>query len=252
MLTFSRAATTEFKKRLIKLIGNAANFIAIKTFHSYCFDLLGKVGSIEKSDIIIQRTIEKIKNGEVEPNRIIKSVLVIDEAQDMDEYEFGLVKSLMEKNEEMRVVAVGDDDQNIYTFRGSDSKYFEQFLKEKNATKYELVKNYQSKANLVGFTNSYVEQIHNRFKSTPIVPRHKENGEIRIVNYNNDNFIVPFVYDILSTDLSGTTGVLTKSNEEAWHITGLLLKNKMPAKLIQANDSFCLLIYLRSDHLLRI
>ena len=124
MLTFSRAATTEFKKRLIKLIGNAANFIEIKTFHSYCFDLLGRVGSIEKSDKIIQLTIEKIKNGEVEPNRIAKSVLVIDEAQDMDVDEFGLIKSLMEKNEEMRVIAVGDDDQNIYTFRGADSKVF--------------------------------------------------------------------------------------------------------------------------------
>jgi ATP-dependent DNA helicase RecQ len=46
MLTFSRAAATEFKKRLLKLIGNAANFIEIKTFHSYCFDLLGKVGTL--------------------------------------------------------------------------------------------------------------------------------------------------------------------------------------------------------------
>ena len=43
MLTFSRAAATEFKKRLIGLYGNAANFIEIKTFHSYCFDLLGKL-----------------------------------------------------------------------------------------------------------------------------------------------------------------------------------------------------------------
>jgi ATP-dependent DNA helicase RecQ len=32
MLTFSRAAATEFKKRLLKLIGNAANYIEIKTF----------------------------------------------------------------------------------------------------------------------------------------------------------------------------------------------------------------------------
>ena len=43
MLTFSRAAATEFKKRLLGLIGNAANFVEIKTFHSYCFDLLGTV-----------------------------------------------------------------------------------------------------------------------------------------------------------------------------------------------------------------
>jgi ATP-dependent DNA helicase RecQ len=238
MLTFSRAATTEFKKRLFRLIGNAANFIEIKTFHSYCFDLLGRVGNIEKSNKILPLTIEKIKNGDVEPNRIVKSVLVIDEAQDMDVHEFRLIKSLMEKNEEMRIVAVGDDDQNIYTFRGADSKYFEQFIKEKSAAKYELVENYRSKKNLVYFTNKYAEKIHHRLKITPIVSVHKENGNIRIVNYSNDKFVVPFVNEILLTDLSGTTGVLTKTNDEALKITGLLLKNGIPTKLIQSNDGF--------------
>ncbi|HMG69170.1 MAG TPA: RecQ family ATP-dependent DNA helicase, partial [Chitinophagaceae bacterium] len=102
MVTFSRAAATEFKKRLIELIGNAANFIEIKTFHSYCFDLLGKVGSIEKSDSILKATIEKVRCGEVEINRITKTVLVIDEAQDMDKEEFELINVLMDKNEEMR------------------------------------------------------------------------------------------------------------------------------------------------------
>ncbi|MDE0472909.1 MAG: RecQ family ATP-dependent DNA helicase [Ekhidna sp.] len=145
MLTFSRAAATEFKKRLLKLIGNAANYIEIKTFHSYCFDLLGKVGSLEESDAILKKTLKKIKNREVEPSRITKTVLVIDEAQDMDEDEFNLVNTLIEKNEEMRVIAVGDDDQNIYEFRGSSSKYLEQFIQEKKGTKYELVENYRSK-----------------------------------------------------------------------------------------------------------
>ena len=59
MLTFSRAAATEFKKRLIKLIGNAASFVEIKTFHSFCFDLLGFVGDLEKSKNIIRVAIEK-------------------------------------------------------------------------------------------------------------------------------------------------------------------------------------------------
>lgn len=240
MLTFSRAATTEFKKRLIGLIGNAANFIEIKTFHSYCFDLLGRVGSIEKSHEIIPLTIEKIRNGEVEPNRIAKNVLVIDEAQDMDMHEFGLIKCLMERNEEMRIVAVGDDDQNIYTFRGADSKYFEQFITEKSSIKYELVENYRSKSNLVAFTNQYVERIQHRFKTIPIVPVQKENGNIRIVNSNSDKFIVPLVTDILSTDLTGTTGVLTTTNNEALQVTGLLLKKRIPAKLIQSNDGFSL------------
>ncbi len=240
MVTFSRAAATEFKKRLLSLIGNAAHYIEIKTFHSYCFDLLGKVGSLEKSDAILKNTIEKIKTGEVEKSRITKTVLVIDEAQDMNADEFALIKTLMEQNEEMRVIAVGDDDQNIYEFRGASSKYLEQFMVEWKAVKYELIENYRSKNNLIQFTNGFVKRISHRLKETLIAPNQTDNGDIKLVNYQNGNLISPFVQDILSTELSGTTCVLTKTNDEALQITGMLLKNGMQAKLIQSNDGFSL------------
>ncbi len=240
MVTFSRAAATEFKKRLLKLIGNAANYIEIKTFHSYCFDLLGKVGSLDKSDEILKKTIDKINTGEVESNRITKTVLVIDEAQDMDEDEFQLIKTLMEQNEDMRVIAVGDDDQNIYEFRGASSKYLLQFIEEMKAAKHELIENYRSKNNLVEFTNQFVTRIKNRLKEIPIVAKQTDNGRIKIVRYQSNNLITPIVHDILASELVGTTCVLAKTNEEALQITGLLLKNGVQAKLIQTNDSFTL------------
>ncbi len=238
MLTFSRAAVTEFKKRLFKLIGNAANYIDIKTFHAYCFDLLGKVGSLEKSDAILKTTVEKIRNKEVEASRITKTVLVIDEAQDMDGDEFDLIKALMEQNEEMRVIAVGDDDQNIFEFRGANSKYLGQLLRMNGAVKHELVENYRSKNNLVEFSNQFAKRIRNRLKDTHVIARQTNNGKIKVVRYQSQNLIIPLVNDVLKTRLTGTTCVLTKTNEEALQITGLLLKNKMPAKLIQSNDGF--------------
>lgn len=240
MVTFSRAAANEFKKRLIELIGNAAHFIDIKTFHSYCFDLLGKVGTLDRASAIIKNTVEKIKNEEVEASRITKTVLVIDEAQDMDAEEFELIKVLMEKNEEMRVIAVGDDDQNIYQWRGADSKYLLSFITEKEATKYELITNYRSKSNLVSFTNQFLKTINNRLKEIPIFANQPENGKIKIVHYDNGNLITPLIEDILSTGLSGTTCVLTHTNEEAFQVTGLLTKNGQQAKLIQSNDGFSL------------
>ena len=182
MVTFSRAAASEFKQRLFKLIGNAAAFIEIKTFHSYCFDLLGRVGNLDKSGHIIKDTIAKIASGEVELNRITKTVLVIDEAQDMDSDEFALIQTLIEKNEEMRVVVVGDDDQNIYAFRGADSKYLKKFLDVESSIKYELIENYRSRANLIEFTNNFLQQIPNRLKETPVVAIRKEQGNITIVN----------------------------------------------------------------------
>ncbi|MGN1103024.1 MAG: UvrD-helicase domain-containing protein, partial [Huintestinicola sp.] len=144
MLTFSRAAAIEFKQRLRELIGNAANFIEIKTFHSYCFDLLGKIGNIQESENIVKDAGELIRNGDVDLGRITKSVLVIDEAQDMDIHEYRLVEALMERNEDMRIIAVGDDDQNIYQFRGSDSKYLRPFITDHEAKQYSLIDNYRS------------------------------------------------------------------------------------------------------------
>jgi ATP-dependent DNA helicase RecQ len=198
------------------------------------------VGSLEKSDVILKKTIEKIKNKEVEANRITKTVLVIDEAQDMDEDEFNLINALMEQNEDMRVIAVGDDDQNIYEFRGASSKYIEQFIAEKKAAKHELIENYRSKSNLVEFTNQFVTKMRYRLKDTPIIANQTDNGKIKLVRYQSGNLITPLVQDLLTTGLAGTTCVLTKTNEEALHITGLLLKNGMQAKLIQTNDGFSL------------
>ena len=238
MVTFSRSAATEFKKRLIKLIGTSAYYVEIKTFHSYCFDLLGRVGTLEKSDGIIQETVRRIKSGEVEPGRITKTVLVIDEAQDMNADEFALINALIEQNEDMRIIAVGDDDQNIYEFRGSNSKYLEKLIKEKNAVIYELLKNYRSKENLVMFTNQFARQIPNRLKKNPIEPEKKVNGKIELIRYRSFNLITPLVNHILSARITGSTCVLTRTNEEALQVTGLLLKNGLQAKLIQSNEGF--------------
>jgi len=240
MVTFSRAAATEFKKRLIALIGNAANFIEIKTFHSYCFDLLGKIGSLEKSGDIIKQAIIKIKNGQVEPARIAKAVLVIDEAQDMDADEYALITVLADQNPDMRIIAVGDDDQNIYEFRGSSSRYLEQLIADKNAVMHQLVENYRSKNNLVEFTNHFAKKIRRRLKGTPIIARQADCGKIKIVRHESRHLICPLVQDLLSTRLEGSTCVLTPTNEEALQAQGLLLENHMPAKLIQTNEGFSL------------
>lgn len=50
-----------------------------------------------KSSSVIIDAVGKIGNGEVEINRITKTVLVIDEAQDMTEDEFALVEALIRK-----------------------------------------------------------------------------------------------------------------------------------------------------------
>ena len=241
MLTFSRAAATEFKKRLHTLIGNAANFIEIKTFHSYCFDLLGKIGTLEASENIVRDAAEMIRNGEVEQGKITKTVLVIDEAQDMDEHEFALVRALMAQNDDMRIIAVGDDDQNIYEFRGSNSVHLRTLIEQYGANKYEMVENYRSKANVVALANAFAETITNRMKVAPVEPVTEETGVVKITRHTSANMEEAVVQNLIATYTGGRACVLTNTNDEALRIMGLLLKYGKRAKLIQSLDGFKLI-----------
>lgn len=238
MLTFSRAAATEFKQRLMGLIGNAAHFVEIKTFHSYAFDLLGRIGNLEDAKDVVGRAAKMISEGEVEPNRIGKTVLVVDEAQDMSSEEFALVRALMSVNEEMRVIAVGDDDQNIYEFRGSDSNYMRQLLADDKSTFVEMTENYRSTQHVVAFANAFVKGIHNRMKQTPILSMSKDEGTVVVTHHASHIMFQRIVSDLLRQRNSGTMSVLTHTNEEAVILVALLRKHGLRSKLIQSMDGF--------------
>lgn len=238
MLTFSRAAATEFKQRLMGLIGNAAHFVEIKTFHSYAFDLLGRIGNLEDAKDVVGRAARMISEGEVEPNRIGKTVLVVDEAQDMSSEEFALVRALMSVNDEMRVIAVGDDDQNIYEFRGSDSNYMRQLLADDKSTFVEMTENYRSTQHVVAFANAFVKGIHNRMKQTPILSMSKDEGTVVVTHHASHIMFQRVVSDLLRQRNSGTISVLTHTNEEAVILVALLRKHGLRSKLIQSMDGF--------------
>lgn len=239
MLTFSRSAALEFKMRLLDLIGNAALFVEIKTYHSYCFNLLGQIGDINKSKDVIKRTVEKIKANEIEVNAITKSVLVIDEAQDMDESEYQLIKELMHRNEKLRVIIVGDDDQNIYEFRGANSIHLKNFTNSDHTTKYDLLRNYRSRPNLVDFFNHYLKNLNKRLKSIPLFPHLNENGKIYLY-HQVENLLGNLIDHLRAVDLSGSSCVLTKTNFEALQVAGALQQKNYPVTVLQTNSGFSL------------
>lgn len=238
MLTFSRAAANEFKSRLIDLIGTTAFYIDIKTFHSYAFDLLGQIGNIDRTSDVIRKAIDLIKNHEVDLTKITKMVLVIDEAQDMSSEEYELIETLIEYNPELRVIAVGDDDQNIYEFRGSSSKYMQEMVGD-GARLFELLINYRSKKNIVYYSNYFVSMLKNRLKKSKISAKTEENGVIKVYKHINDSLMYQAVVDdFLLSNLKGTTAIFTRTNEEASIIYGLLGLNGIYSKLIQNMDGF--------------
>ena len=256
MLTFSRAAATEFKQRLMQLIGNAAHFVEIKTFHSYCFDLLGRIGNLDEAGDVVKQAAEMIKNGEVEPNRISKTVLVIDEAQDMSKDDYALVTALMKANEEMRVIAVGDDDQNIYEFRGSNSLYLYELTQTEHSRFFEMTENYRSFRHIVEAANDFARNIRQRIKSAPIISMSQEDGEVIIVKHPYEiqekrvYMYQPILEDVIrlqtsnnqkATDGSSdkkneTISILTQTNEEAVIMLALLHSHGIKAKLVQSMD----------------
>ena len=228
MLTFSRAAATEFKKRLIDLVGGAAHFVDIKTFHSYSFDLIGKQGNLEEAESVVKHAAEMIEKGEVEAAKIAKSVLVIDEAQDMGADDFRLVQALMHQNEDMRVIMVGDDDQNIYAFRGSDSRYMQSMIGQEGSKLYEMTDNYRSSQSIVECANRFVGRIPNRMKRTPIHSVSYETGLVKQLNSLQEaNLRVP-----------GTTAILTRTNEEALQVAYEVEQSGLHATVAQSMGGF--------------
>lgn len=236
MLTFSRAAATEFKQRLMELIGNAAHYVEIKTFHAYCFDLLGLIGNLDEVKNVVGKAAEMIEQGEVEPNRIGKTVLVIDEAQDMGAEEHALVRALMHHNEEMRVISVGDDDQNIYEFRGSDAGYMFRLTQEPGSRFVEMTENYRSARHVVAFANEFVKAIGRRMKTMPIVSMRKEDGWVGVTRHQSACMYQPLVEELLRNRGEGTVCVLTQTNEEAVIVVALLRKQGIHSKLIQSME----------------
>lgn len=233
MLTFSRAAATEFKQRLMQLIGNAAHFVDIMTFHSYCFNLLGRIGNLEDVNGVVAKAAEMIEQGEVEQSHIGKTVLVIDEAQDMNADSCRLVSALMHNNEDMRVIAVGDDDQCIFAFANADPQYM-YHLSHKNGGRFvEMTDNYRCAHKIVDAANEFVKNIHNRLKSQPIISKSEHEGTVRITHHVAQYMYEPLVNDIKTSAYKGTTCVLTQTNEEAVTTTTLLRRNGIRAKLIQ-------------------
>ncbi len=228
MLTFSRAAATEFKKRLIDLVGSAAHYVDIKTFHSYSFDLIGKQGSLDEAKDVVGRAAGMIERGEVEPAKTAKSVLVIDEAQDMGADDFRLVQALMQRNEEMRVVAVGDDDQNIYAFRGSDSRYMQSLVSEAGAQLYEMTDNYRSARAIVSCTSRFVQRIPGRLKHTPIQSVTGTEGTVTML---------PSLIDA-DIKIEGKTAILTRTNEEMMQVAYELERRGLRATVAQSMGGF--------------
>lgn len=99
------------------------------------------------------------------------SHILVDEAQDLDEVQLGIINKLSETHKNL--CAVGDTRQSIYGFRGSMPNVLDKIVKENDAMTYELTTNYRCTSSILGLANKLMDGYApliaaNRFHNPPL------------------------------------------------------------------------------------
>jgi len=96
----------------------------------------------------------------------IKYVLV-DEYQDTNYIQDEIIHKIVLQNPERNIMAVGDDAQSIYAFRGANFQNILNFEKNyKKCKRYTITYNYRSVPQILDLANNCIEHNENQFKKT--------------------------------------------------------------------------------------
>jgi ATP-dependent DNA helicase RecQ len=241
VLAFSRPAAREFKERLVKLVGAIGYRVDIFTYHGYAFRLIGRMGNLQRAENVIQKATQAILEGEIPLEMVAaKNVIMLDEFQDVSQVEFDFLQAIRKVAGDPRVIAAGDDDQNIYEFRGSSVQFMRQLVEEEKTSTYFLTDNYRSGHHIVEFSNAFLDYLPpSRLKAeTLLQSRREELGAVKIVRYAQPGLLEDFCRSIANSDCQGTIGVLTATNEEAYLVASRLRNLGIPASLVSSNKEF--------------
>lgn len=202
-------------------------------------------------------TIQETLLRELETNSTLKQTIsdsfkfyLIDEFQDVNNIQNKIFLKLSEP--EYNLTVVGDDDQSIYGFRGSNIEHikgFEDFFKEKHKqVKIKFLNiNYRSTKKIVDFTNKLLETVnYSRVDKQIKANRQNDSHKPIIKVFENDEkeatFICDTIIELKQRDIIKTynqVGILFRSLKgHARTIIKELERKKLPFKLFGAGDMF--------------
>ena len=188
VLCFNHSSAMVLKKRLRALVGKVANAVTVATYHGVAMRLAGisirdMAAAHSENNIEFDRLIKdavQLLKGEMdipgtEPDehrdRLLAgySHILVDEYQDIDEDQYELVSAVAgrlepEENRRLAIMAVGDDDQNIYTFRGANIRFIRQFQSDYSKKVVYLTENYRSGKNIIAAANALIRTNRDRMK----------------------------------------------------------------------------------------
>ncbi len=188
-LCYNRSAVTGLRKQVKDLIGHDILRVTTLTFHGLALRITGRSLAEQSPDQVnkeinfselIRDAIQLLKgesdvlgfdNGEPRDELINRfSHILVDEYQDIDEEQYTLIsllagRNLKESEEKMTIMAVGDDDQNIYRFRGTNVEFIRRFRNDYKADIYYLTENYRSTAHIIAAANRLIQHNRDRMKT---------------------------------------------------------------------------------------
>ena len=187
-LCFNHYAAVELRRRLFELVGSDAKGVTIQTYHSLAMRLAGLSfaelaergkGEDYPFDDVIPEAIRLLRGeaefSPAEPDEARERLLagfrhiLVDEYQDIDDKQYELVSAIagrtaMDPDAKLAIMAVGDDDQNIYTFRGANVELIRKFSKDYGASTHHLTDNYRSTAYIIAAANALIAHNKDRMK----------------------------------------------------------------------------------------
>ena len=184
-LAYNRHAAVDIRRRLVELIGDDSFGVTVLTCHALAMRLAGYSfrGESERPDDEIfkdvMRTAVEVLRGEgllpeeadERRQRLLRGFqwILVDEYQDIGPEQYELICALAGRSQEedmgkLSLFAVGDDDQNIYSFRGASVEYIRRFEQDYKAQPNWLIENYRSTRNIIESVNAIIENARKRMK----------------------------------------------------------------------------------------
>jgi ATP-dependent DNA helicase RecQ len=184
VLAYNRHAAAEIRERLRGLIGDEARFVTVSTIHALAMRLVGASfagranGESQDFDSLLMDAVQLLRGdgldkaaAEALRETLIQGYrwLLVDEYQDVGPEEYALIsavagRSLDDPDLRISLFAVGDDDQNIYSFAGASVRHIRQFEQDYSAKPVYLTDNYRSAGNIISAANAVIEHAADRMK----------------------------------------------------------------------------------------
>ena len=185
-LTYNRHAAVEIRQRLTELIGDESRGVLVLTCHALAMKLVGASFSERADrpdnelfqDILTQAAAALLRGDGLPPEeaeetraRLLAGFrwILVDEYQDVGRDEYDLISALAGRTQadadsKLTMFAVGDDDQNIYAFKGSSVEFIRSFEEDYQAKPAFLIENYRSTGHIIEAANAVIEPARHRMK----------------------------------------------------------------------------------------